>query len=83
LSSITLQRIVKENATPWLLYPQELDQIPTHSTGGLFGLKTSMGRHRKISPAPVFNPQTAQTGASHYTDYTISAHNNNNNNKKI
>jgi len=45
----------------------------THCTGGWMGPRAS-GWVWKILPPPGFNPQTIQTVASQYTDYTILTH---------
>ena len=42
----------------------------------LGGLHSRSGRLRIISPPPEFDPRTARPLASHYTDWTIPAHNN-------
>jgi len=40
----------------------------------LGGTQGRSGRVQKISPQPVFDPQTVQPVASCYTDYIIPAH---------
>ena len=39
----------------------------------LDGPQSRSGQVRKISPSPIFDPQTVQSVASRYTDYAILA----------
>jgi hypothetical protein len=40
---------------------------------GYFSAAVSLGRARKMSPSPEFDPRTVQTVASRYTDWAIQA----------
>jgi len=44
------------STTPWPLYPGTETRCPFHRT--LYGPQGRFGRVRKISPSPVFDPQT-------------------------
>ena len=60
------------NAKPEALYRREKRRYPLYRELG--GPQDRCGRVRKISPAPEFDPRTAQPAASGYTDWAIPAH---------
>ena len=56
-------------ATPQTLEPKE--RHGTYSAGGWVGSRAGLGRGRKVSPLPRFDPRTVHPVARHYTDCPI------------